>query len=154
MGVCTIGCSCLNLHTPIYPFTRLNFGFRTVIYLSRLTAKGDMELHYTSHKVSDNLILTLHNEIINFEVTTTIKDIMLLEVHGGCHNVVLDLNSVRYMDSSGLGVLLFGKRLTGDNEGNLCLVGVAAPIQFMLNIAKLLNVFRIYDTVEDALKSL
>ena len=113
-----------------------------------------MELHYTSHKVSDNLILTLHNEIINFEVTTTIKDIMLLEVHGGCHNVVLDLNSVRYMDSSGLGVLLFGKRLTGDNEGNLCLVGVAAPIQFMLSITKLLNVFRIYDTVEDALKSL
>lgn len=72
----------------------------------------------------------------------------------GKKNIIVDLTKVEWMNSSGLGMLTAALATTKGNGGNLYIVGVAGSIQNLLNITQLLRIFKIFDTVEEALKSI
>ncbi len=113
-----------------------------------------MELNYSSNKVDDVLILTIHNENVNHEITPKLKEVLLFELASGSTNMVLDFSEVSELDSSGLGAILFGKRQVNSQNGELCLANVNATIQNMIRIAQLSRVVDIYDSVDDAVDSL
>ena len=63
---------------------------------------------------------------------------------------VVDLAEVRYLDSTGLGVLIaFGRRLTED--GVIALAQPPAPVSALLEITGLDATFEVFATVDDAL---
>lgn len=71
----------------------------------------------------------------------------------GNRQFVIDLGNVDWMNSSGLGILISGLKKIKDHQGNLRLARITEKIKNVLTITKLLIVFRIHDTVEEAVGS-
>ena len=71
----------------------------------------------------------------------------------GKTNVVVDLSKVKFMNSSGLGMLISGMTTMRNAGGDLRLANVADRIQSLLMVTKLITVFKHYDTVDEALSS-
>lgn len=71
----------------------------------------------------------------------------------GKKNVVVDLGRVKFMNSSGLGMLTSGMTTMRNAGGDLRLARVEKRIQSLLVITKLINVFKHYDSVDEAVKS-
>ena len=71
----------------------------------------------------------------------------------GKKNVVVDLSKVKFMNSSGLGMLISAMTTMRNVGGDLRLANVADRIQSLLVITKLITVFKHYDSVEKAATS-
>ena len=71
----------------------------------------------------------------------------------GKKNVIIDLSKTKFMNSSGLGMLISGMTTMRNSGGDLRLANVADRIQSLLVITKLITVFKHYDSVEDAVAS-
>jgi anti-sigma B factor antagonist len=71
----------------------------------------------------------------------------------GKTNVVVDLSKVKFMNSSGLGMLISATTTMRNAGGDLRLASVADRIQSLLVITKLITVFKHFESVEEAAKS-
>ena len=71
----------------------------------------------------------------------------------GKKNVVVDLSRVKFMNSSGLGMLIGGLTTMRNAGGDLRLANVADRIQSLLVITKLITVFKHYETLDAAVSS-
>lgn len=71
----------------------------------------------------------------------------------GKKHVVVDLGKVKFMNSSGLGMLISGMTTMRNSGGDLRLANVADRIQSLLVITKLITVFKHFDSVEEAVES-
>jgi len=68
--------------------------------------------------------------------------------------VVLDLLKVSWIDSTGLGELIASLSSTKNKDGNLVLVNLQGPVQSLLKMTNLNQIFDIYENVEEALDKL
>ena len=71
----------------------------------------------------------------------------------GKKNVVVDLSKVKFMNSSGLGMLISGLTTMRNSGGDLRLANVADRIQSLLVVTRLITVFKNYDSVDEAVES-
>jgi anti-sigma B factor antagonist len=71
-------------------------------------------------------------------------------VSQGQHRVIVDLEGVDFLDSTGLGVLVGGLKRLRSHEGDLTLVCTQRRILKVFEITGLTKVFAIYDSVEAA----
>jgi anti-sigma B factor antagonist len=72
---------------------------------------------------------------------------------GGHKHLVVNLEKVLYMDSSGFGALLGATKRLRPEGGSLALVGCNQVISRMLKITRLNTIFQMYDTEADALQA-
>lgn len=80
------------------------------------------------------------------------KDAMSPYLGNGARQVI-DLNQVRFMDSSGLGALLSCmRRLTGAG-GELKLCNLQKPVRVLMELVRMHRVFDIHETREQAIRS-
>src|ERR1700747_1978530 len=70
-------------------------------------------------------------------------------VSQGKHSIIVDLEGVDFLDSTGLGVLVGGLKRLRSNDGDLELVCTQARILKVFEITGLTSVFRIADTVAE-----
>lgn len=68
-------------------------------------------------------------------------------------NIVVDLSEIKFMNSSGLGMLISGLTTMKKANGNLKLAAVTEKIQSLLVITKLITIFENYETAEAAVES-
>ena len=73
-------------------------------------------------------------------------------VQDGTSKVVLNLGSVSYIDSGGIGELISSFVHIKNQGGNLSLLNLTEKIQKLLVIAKLLVVFDVFDDEQKALE--
>jgi anti-sigma B factor antagonist len=74
-------------------------------------------------------------------------------VDEGKLNVVIDLSEVKFMNSSGLGMLIGGLTTMKKANGSLKLARVTEKIESLLIITKLITIFEFYETVDEAVDS-
>ena len=79
------------------------------------------------------------------------KDAVNGIIAGGQKHLVVNMQNVTYMDSSGFGALLSATRRLRPEGGTVNLVQVSGAIDRILRITKLDTVFATYDSVDDAL---
>lgn len=82
-----------------------------------------------------------------------LRERLVQSVDEGSYKIVVNLQGVSFMDSSGLGTLVGGLKRVKEHEGTLTLVCSRRPVLRVLTITGLTNVFPIYETVEEALAS-
>jgi anti-sigma B factor antagonist len=70
----------------------------------------------------------------------------------GQKKVVIDLTKVEWMNSTGLGMLTAALTTVKRAKGELVIAGVADSVLNLLNITQLVRVFRVVDTVDEALR--
>lgn len=71
-------------------------------------------------------------------------------VSDGKHHIVVDLDAVDFLDSTGLGVLVGGLKRLRSHDGDLVLVCTQARILKVFEITGLTKVFAIHDSVDAA----
>lgn len=71
----------------------------------------------------------------------------------GYRRVLVDLQAVSFMDSSGLSALVSGMKILRQEGGELCLCNANAQVQTALRLTMLDQVFLIYPTLEAALQA-
>ncbi|HVF13592.1 MAG TPA: STAS domain-containing protein [Acidimicrobiales bacterium] len=70
----------------------------------------------------------------------------------GKHQIVVDLDGVDFLDSTGLGVLVGGLKRLRSHDGDLRLVCTQSRILKVFEITGLTKVFSIHDSVDSAVK--
>jgi anti-sigma B factor antagonist len=71
-------------------------------------------------------------------------------VNQGSTKLIVNLEGVEFLDSTGLGVLVGGLKRVKSHEGTLALVCTKPKILKVFSITGLSKVFPIYDTVQQA----
>ena len=67
---------------------------------------------------------------------------------------VVDMSSLKFVDSSGLGALLSCLRSMNNKEGQLKLIGLTKPVRALFELVRMHRIFSIYNTMDEALASL
>lgn len=71
----------------------------------------------------------------------------------GTKELLVDLKEVRFIDSSGLGVLVSGFKNAATHQGSIKLCSLQTQVKSMFELTRLHRVFDIYQTVDEALES-
>jgi anti-sigma B factor antagonist len=103
--------------------------------------------------VGDVTILDLKGKMTLGEGDELLKDKINSLIHQGQKKLLLNLESVPYIDSAGLGEIVRTYTTVSRQGGNLKLVNLTKRITDLLSITKLLTVFETFDSEADALKS-
>jgi anti-sigma B factor antagonist len=109
-----------------------------------------MPLRLESRPVGDVLVVQAHGRIVAG------NDVFALHAQVGDSfarylDVVLQLDGVEFIDSSGLGALVRLVQAARSKGGDLKLSGVPATIRKTLEMTHLISQFEVYDSVEEAI---
>lgn len=67
------------------------------------------------------------------------------------HNsIILDMSSLEFVDSSGLGALLSCLRQQHASDGSLALCAISKPVRTLFELVRMHRVFDIYNTCDEA----
>jgi anti-sigma B factor antagonist len=71
-------------------------------------------------------------------------------VEAGSYQLIVDMEGVEFLDSTGLGVLVGGLKRVRLKEGSLCIVANQDKILKIFDITGLNKIFSIYPSVDEA----
>ena len=108
-----------------------------------------MDLDVETGQVGDASVLTLRGEI-DVYTAPRLRQAIIDLVDGGATNIVVDMEKVDFLDSTGLGVLVGGLKRVKVKEGSLSIVTTQDKILKIFDITGLNKVFAIHDTLEAA----
>jgi anti-sigma B factor antagonist len=74
-------------------------------------------------------------------------------VDAGSSTIVINLQRVQYMDSTGLGVIVSAMKRIREKDGTIVLTGLGPHLTKIFEITGLRKVFDLYPTESDALKA-
>ncbi|OGU28246.1 MAG: anti-anti-sigma factor [Ignavibacteria bacterium GWA2_35_9] len=99
------------------------------------------------------VVIELKGNVMGGDDTKEFNDLLHKLVDGGKLNVIVDLSDVKFMNSSGLGMLIGGLTTMKKANGSLKLARVSEKIESLLIITKLITIFESYESVEEAVNS-
>lgn len=74
-------------------------------------------------------------------------------LHEGYRNILVDLDNVRWVNSTGLGILISGYSTVKKNGGDLKLLRVSSRIENIFMVSKLYTVFESFENEDEAVRS-
>lgn len=98
----------------------------------------------------DVVIFDINGEIDLYNAPE-IKEKIKEEMNNGKVNIIINLDKVSYIDSSGIGVLISSLSNLKKVGGALKLINVYASVRKVFELTKLTSFFDIYDSEADAL---
>jgi len=111
-----------------------------------------MEISLESEVRDDWTVLSVKGEV-DIYTSPTFRDELIRLIEQGGNQLVIDLLGVDFMDSTGLTVLIFGKKRINESDGDMKLVCGEGPVQKILTVTGLDKVFSIHPSVDEAIKS-
>ena len=86
--------------------------------------------------------------------TTALHDHVRGLINDGINKVVIDLGGVKWINSSGLGVLMAAMTTLNSADGKMKLANITDKVESLLMITQLMRVFDTYDSIDRAISSL
>jgi len=106
-----------------------------------------MNLHL--EKNNGYSIIFVEDERIDAHNSGELKEYILHLIEQGEIQLIVQLEQVRFIDSSGLGALLSGHKNAAAKSGKLVLTHVQKQVMSMFEITRLNTVFEIYTDLND-----
>ncbi|MDX1545555.1 MAG: STAS domain-containing protein [Rhodothermales bacterium] len=110
-------------------------------------------MNYSVDERYNAVVVTLKGNVMGGPDGSKLHDTLHELKDNGKMNVIVDLGKVKFMNSSGLGMLISGLTTMRNAGGDLRLANAADRIQSLLIITKLITVFKHYDSVDEAAES-
>lgn len=108
-------------------------------------------MNYTINERYGSVVIELKGKVMGGPDAETFRNELHELIEEGKTNVVVDLSSVKFMNSSGLGILIGGLTTMRNAGGDLKISGAIESVKSMLMVSQLLKVFDHYETLDDAL---
>jgi anti-sigma B factor antagonist len=99
------------------------------------------------------VIISLNGKIMGGPEATEINEKFNQLIDEKKLKIVIDLDEVEWMNSSGLGILIGAVSLFRNNNGQLRIINVSDRIQNLLKITKLAGIFETSKSLEEAISS-
>lgn len=104
-------------------------------------------------KINGCTVLFIKEERIDAHNSGELKEAILHLIEQGEVNVIVQLEQVRFIDSSGLGALLSGYKNAAAKSGKLALANMQQQVLSMFELTRLNRVFDIYADLNEAFDS-
>lgn len=105
-----------------------------------------------SSQISDKYSIVKFNidQILGYEAQE-FQDAILEALDNNIKSIIIDLSSVKFISSWGIGMLIHGLATTTNRGGNYKIVGIANNIMKVFRKVKIDTVLEIYDNVQNAI---
>jgi len=108
-----------------------------------MSFKIDQQDNYTLIKFSTDKLDAI--------VAPDLKSELVLINKQGTKNILIDLESVKYCDSSGLSALLTGHRICKEGNGSFILSSIQPAVEKLITISQLDSILNIKSTAQEAI---
>ena len=112
-----------------------------------------MSMKFKTREVDGVAILDLSGRITLGDGSVTLRDAVKDALSKGAKSILLNLEDVDYIDSSGLGELVSAYTTVKNQGGELKLLHLTTKVHDLLQITKLYTVFDIKDDEASAISS-
>ena len=109
-----------------------------------------MDLKLGHHAKDGIEVIDVHGEI-DMYTAPRLRELIIDLVSKGHYQLVVNVDKVGFLDSTGLGVLVGGLKRVRAHDGSLELICTQQRILKILKITGLTEVFGIYETVDQAI---
>lgn len=110
-----------------------------------------MDLRTDVSSVSGWTVVTIHGEL-DVASAPTLRERLLGLVTEGCTHLVLDLEGLDFLDSTGLGSIISALKRARTNGGDLRLVCTQGRIRRLFEITALDKAFPLHSSLDEAIK--
>jgi anti-sigma B factor antagonist len=107
----------------------------------------------TAREINGIQIVDVSGRITLGEGSAMLREMVRDMLGKGQNRIVLNLGDVNYIDSSGIGELVYGYTTVKNHGGELKLLHLTKKVQDLLQITKLYTVFDVHDDETRALDS-
>jgi anti-sigma B factor antagonist len=114
---------------------------------------GEIQMKIQIEKKEQVKIIRLREERIDTNIAPELKTLFLVWTKPDNARILVDLEKVSYIDSSGLGALLFGYRRARDSNGTVKLMKAQSRVKELLRISHLEDVLTNFENEGEALQS-
>ena len=104
-------------------------------------------------KKGNVLVLFFSGELMGGEETKAFQERIYQAIQEGTVFLVVDMKDVKWMNSSGLGMLMAGLTTLRGSDGDLKLANVSERVRRPIEIAKLDQILQIFESVDAAVES-
>ncbi|NVJ85951.1 MAG: STAS domain-containing protein [Algoriphagus sp.] len=108
-----------------------------------------MKLTYNLEKDEKAYYLHIQGDLIGDEVGPKLVEIVSDAIQEGAKTFVINLSEVRYISSSGIGLLITMLTKMRNVGGEVFLAAPSEHVKKLLIITKLNNIFTVFDSVEE-----
>lgn len=98
-------------------------------------------------------IIELSGNLVGGENATLFRNKLYDLIEQKKKNMVVDMKDVKMVNSTGIGILISGFTTLKNAGGDLKLANISDNVKGVLSITKLSQVFHVYSSVDEALKS-
>jgi anti-sigma B factor antagonist len=116
----------------------------------RIAAGGLVDLKLGHYRTDGIEVVTVEGEI-DIYTAPRLRELLIDLVGKGNYHLIVDLDKVGFLDSTGLGVLVGGLKRVRPHDGWLDLVCTQEQILNIFRITGLTKVFGLYPTVDQAI---
>jgi anti-sigma B factor antagonist len=109
-----------------------------------------VDLKLGHHATDDIEVIDVQGEI-DMYTAPQLRELLIDLVSKGSYQLVVNLDKVGFLDSTGLGVLVGGLKRVRAHDGSLDLICTQQRILKIFRITGLTEVFGIYQTVDQAI---
>ena len=104
-------------------------------------------------KINGYSVLFIKDERIDAHNSGEFKEYILQMIERGEVQIIVQLEQVRFIDSSGLGALLSGYKNAAAKSGKLALACCKQQVLSMFELTRLNRVFEIYNDLNEAFEN-
>ena len=120
------------------------------VLAARIPGGVDVDLTLATNEVDGATIIAVGGEI-DVYTAPKLRDKITELVSAGVYDIIVDMEAVEFLDSTGLGVLVGGLKKVRAHDGSLQLICTQDRLLKIFRITGLAKVFVIHDSADGAL---
>jgi anti-sigma B factor antagonist len=110
-------------------------------------------MNIEAEKIDGILVLTPCDHIIDASSAGDFKSQLVTWIQDGNTRLLLDLSSIDFIDSSGLGAIISLLKLLA-GKGDICLCGIGDQVMSLFKLTRMDRIFRFYPSSAEAVEAM
>ena len=110
-------------------------------------------MKFDVNEIYNAKVISIKGKLMGGPEAEEFQGLLQDSLSGNIKNVIVDLSDVKFVNSSGIGILVRGYTTMKNAEGDLKLAGISDKVSGVLSITKLDSVFEQYPSVDEAAKN-